>query len=51
MPRMTPLIVAAVLAIAQEKAEAIEWAKDLETAMAQSAKDGRPVITYWTFDT
>ena len=26
-----------------------QWTKDLETAMAQSAKDGRPVITYWTF--
>jgi hypothetical protein len=51
MSRMINLMTAALLAFAQEKAEAIEWVKDLETAMAQSAKDGRPVITYWTFDT
>lgn len=28
-----------------------EWVKDLDTAMAQSAKDGRPVIAYFTFET
>lgn len=29
----------------------IEWTKDIATAMQLSAKDGRPVITYFTFDT
>lgn len=29
----------------------IVWAKSLPAALAQSAKDGRPVITYFTFDT
>jgi len=29
----------------------IEWAQDLESAKAQSAKDGRPVIAYFTFET
>lgn len=31
--------------------DSIEWAKDVESAMAQSAKDGRPVIAYLTFET
>ncbi len=31
--------------------EKIDWAKDLDAAMAQSAKDGRPVIAYLTFET
>ena len=36
----------------QEKpAGGIQWAKDLPSAMAQSAQDGRPVLTYFTFDT
>jgi hypothetical protein len=47
MPRMTSI--ALLLGLLTQ--DAIEWAKDLETAMAQSEKDGRPVITYWTFDT
>jgi hypothetical protein len=46
---MTTLLLAFLLV--QEKAETIEWAKDLDEAMKVSAKDGRPVITYWTFDT
>ena len=29
----------------------IEWAPDLQAAMKQSAETGRPVITYWTFET
>ncbi len=33
------------------QADTIEWSKDLEAAMAQSAKDGRPVIAYLTFET
>jgi hypothetical protein len=33
------------------QADTIEWAKDLDAAMAQSAKDGRPVIAYLTFET
>jgi hypothetical protein len=46
------LILLVFLAWAQEKpAGGIEWAKDLASAMAQSAVDGRPVITYFTFDT
>jgi hypothetical protein len=28
-----------------------EWSKDLESAMAQSEKDGQPVMAYFTFDT
>lgn len=47
------MLSASVNAFAQESksAEQIEWVKDLDAAMAQSAKDGRPVITYFTFDT
>jgi hypothetical protein len=29
----------------------IEWSKDLATARAQAARDGRPVLLYFTFDT
>ena len=29
----------------------IEWEKDLDTALAASKEDGRPVILYFTFDT
>jgi hypothetical protein len=37
---------------AQEKpAGGIQWAKDLPSAMAQSAAAGRPVIACFTFDT
>ncbi len=36
--------------VAQEPKK-IEWAKSLAAAMALSAKDGRPVISYFTFDT
>ena len=32
-------------------AEKIEWAKGLDAAVAEAAKDNRPVITYFTFDT
>ena len=28
----------------------IAWARDLDSAMARSAEDGRPVITYFTFE-
>lgn len=31
--------------------EGIEWLKDLDQGMKQSAKEGRPVITYFTYDT
>lgn len=31
--------------------DAIEWAKDLETARAQSRRDKRPVLLYFTFET
>lgn len=33
-----------------QDAPQIEWAGNLDAALAQSAKDGRPVITYWTYD-
>lgn len=29
----------------------IQWERDLATAKARSAKDGRPVIAYFTFET
>jgi hypothetical protein len=46
------LSVCVALVSAQEKpAGGIQWAKDLASGMAQSAADGRPVITYFTFDT
>ena len=32
-------------------ADGIEWSKDLATAQAQAARDGRPVLLYFTFDT
>ena len=35
----------------QAAADKISWQHDLERALAQSAKDGRPVIAYFTFDT
>ncbi len=46
------ILVACLIAMAQgqPQAQGIEWGKDLDAAMAQSAKDGRPVITYFTFD-
>jgi hypothetical protein len=31
--------------------DGIEWSKDLATAQAQAARDGRPVLLYFTFDT
>ncbi len=42
----------ALLALLQDPkpAEKIAWEKDLDAAFAQSAKDGRPVVTYWTFE-
>ena len=46
--RAIPLLLAASVAAA---GEGITWAKDLETAMTLSVKDGRPVIAYFTFDT
>ena len=46
MAFMSTLLLALVLC-----QDSIEWAKDLDTALAQSKKDGRPVITYWTFET
>ena len=27
----------------------IEWARSLDAAIEQSTRDGRPVMTYWTF--
>lgn len=35
----------------QKPSEGIEWLKDLDQGMKQAAKDGRPVITYFTYDT
>ena len=57
--QMTTALVAALVlgtpAPAQQAAEAatgkIAWQHDLEQALAQSGKDGRPVIAYFTFDT
>ncbi len=34
-----------------QDSKTIEWARDLDEGLAQSKKDGRPVITYWTFET
>ena len=43
------LLLLALLGAPQDRPGKFEWAKDLDSAMAQSAKDGRPVVTYWTF--
>ena len=58
MRRMATLALAAVLAAAAAPASAgetpkgdIQWVHTLEEAQALSAKDGRPVIAYFTFDT
>ena len=32
-------------------ADGIEWEPDLATATQRAAKDGRPVLLYFTFDT
>ncbi|MHC4549870.1 MAG: hypothetical protein ACYTEZ_13940 [Planctomycetota bacterium] len=32
-------------------AQGIEWSRDLEQARRQAARDGRPVLLYFTFDT
>ncbi|HET6204836.1 MAG TPA: hypothetical protein VFI25_18765 [Planctomycetota bacterium] len=51
------MIAAATLALLQallpseETKNGIVWAKDLETAMAQSSRDGRPVLLFFSFDT
>jgi len=37
--------------VATALADGIEWSKDLATAQAQAARDGRPVLLYFTFDT
>ena len=34
----------------QESKPSIDWVKDFETATTMSAKDGRPVIAYFTFN-
>lgn len=44
------LATTAAAAADEKKAPAIQWAADLEAAMKQSAKDGRPVIAYFTFN-
>ena len=31
--------------------EGIEWGQSLDAAEKQSARDGRPVVLYFTFDT
>ncbi len=31
--------------------DAIHWEPDLATAKARAAKDGKPVLAYFTFDT
>lgn len=32
-------------------AEGIAWSRDLAAAREQAARDGRPVLLYFTFDT
>lgn len=44
-------VAAACLAPGASAGDSITWAKDLEAARAQSAKSGRPVLAYFTFDT
>ena len=45
------LVLLGVAPPADETKHEIVWAKDLESAMAQSSRDGRPVILFFTFDT
>jgi hypothetical protein len=55
MSKATPILVllALIAAVAggDEKSSGIEWGNDLEKALAQSKKDGRPVLAYFTFET
>ena len=37
--------------VAAEEPGEIAWSKDLATARAQAARDGRPVLLYFTFET
>ena len=48
---MKLLLLLGLLAYQEGPAKNFEWAKDLETAKAQSKKDGRLVALYFTFDT
>ena len=48
---MKLLLLLGMLTFQEGPAKNFEWAKDLETAKAQSKKDGRPVVLYFTFDT
>jgi len=42
---------ATTLRAADDKAEGIAWHDDFDKAMALAAKDGKPLIAYFTFDT
>ncbi|MCC6670590.1 MAG: hypothetical protein IT458_05995 [Planctomycetes bacterium] len=49
-----PLVLAGVLAAQKPETvqtPGIEWARDLDAALAASRADGRPVIAYFTFET
>ena len=41
----------AVIYSAAWAGDGIEWEPDLATAAQRAAKDGRPVLLYFTFDT
>ena len=45
------LLFVLALGAAARAGDGIEWAESLEKAKAESARDGRPVIAYFTFDT
>lgn len=45
------ILVFAGEAFAQDPAPAITWQPDLTAAKAAQAKDGKPVLAYFTFET
>ena len=47
---MKAVILLFALFVQDEHPGKFDWAKDMESAKAQSKKDGRPIITYWTFE-
>lgn len=45
------VLVFAGVALAQDPAPTITWQPDLAAAKAAQAKDGKPVLAYFTFET
>ena len=49
--RAAAFVLLLTLAAAAEEPTKIAWEKDLTTARNEAARDGRPLLLYFTFDT